>query len=91
MTSKSQRAGSSPSSPGQDQPCRVIAVAKANVNTVMEEGSALAFKTGDNIVVQGRRGPDVFIGTAHGRKGSFLVQDATFYKGTCTVLESQQP
>jgi hypothetical protein len=33
---------------------RVIAVAKANVNAVMEEGSALAFKKGDNIVVQGR-------------------------------------
>ena len=60
---------------------RVIAVAKTNVNAVMEESNALAFKQGDNIVVQGRSGPDVFVGIAHGRKGSFLVQDATFYKG----------
>ena len=62
-------------------PSRVIAIAKTNVNAVMEEGNALAFKKGDNIVVQGRSGPDIFIGTAHGRKGSFLVQDATFYRG----------
>lgn len=77
---KSQRAGSSPSPQGEQQ-CRVIAVAKTNVNAVMEEGSALAFKKGDNIIVHGRSAPDVFVGTAHGRTGSFLVQDATFYKG----------
>ncbi len=53
MTAKSQQAGSSPS-PQPEGVCRVIAVAKANVNAVMEEGSALAFKKGDNIVVQGR-------------------------------------
>ena len=33
-----------------------------------------------------RSGPDVFIGTAHGRTGSFLVQDATFYKEKGGVL-----
>ena len=53
MTAKSQRAGTSPP-PEQEGACRVIAVAKTNVSAVMEEGSALAFKKGDNIVVQGR-------------------------------------
>ena len=53
VTSKSQRAGSSPP-PQPEGAYRVIAVAKTNVNAVMEEGSALAFKKGDNIVVQGR-------------------------------------
>ena len=81
MTARTQQAGSSPSSPEESKVSRVIAVAKTNVNAVMEEGNALAFKKGDNIVVQGRSGPDIFIGTAHGRKGSFLVQDATFYEG----------
>ena len=33
-----------------------------------------------------RSGPDVFIGTAHGRTGSFLVQDAAFYKEKGGVL-----
>ena len=53
VTGKSQRAGSSPP-PQPEGVYRVIAVAKTNVNAVMEEGSALAFKKGDNIVVQGR-------------------------------------
>lgn len=88
MTARTQQAGSPPSSPEGVKVSRVIAVAKTNVNAVMEEGSALAFKKGDNIVVQGRSGPDVFVGTAHGRKGSFLVQDATFYKGTQVLLST---
>ena len=53
VTAKSQRVGSSPP-PQPEGVYRVIAVAKTNINAVMEEGSALAFKKGDNIVVQGR-------------------------------------
>lgn len=53
MSAKSQRAGTSPP-PQPEGMYRVIAVAKVNVNAVMEEGSALGFKKGDNIVVQGR-------------------------------------
>ena len=53
VTGRSRRAGSSPP-PEQEGVCRVIAVANTNVDVVMEESSALAFKKGDSIVVQGR-------------------------------------
>ena len=61
----------------------IVAVAGTNCLPVVEESSALAFKRGDTIVVLERKGDALFTGTCHGKTGSFLAEDVTFYCGEC--------
>jgi len=61
---------------------RVLAVAKTTSQPLMEGSSALAFSTGDQILVQRHTGGGVYYGTVRGKCGSFLAEDVFFYKGT---------
>ena len=57
----------------------IVAVAQTNCLPVVEESNALAFKKGDTVVVHEKRGDGLYIGTCHGRTGSFLAEDVIFY------------
>lgn len=75
------RVSVSPPPPGLHHQ-NIVAVAGTNCLPVVAEGSsALAFKRGDNIVVLERKGDTLFTGTCHGKTGSFLAEDVTFYCG----------
>ena len=70
---------------------RVVAIANTDYSTLHEDACALTFSQGDVIIVEGRRGPDVFEGSARGRCGSFLASDVSFFTGNvcmyaCTCL-----
>ena len=60
---------------------RVVAIANTDYSTLHEDACALTFSQGDVIIVEGRRGPDVFVGSARGRCGSFLASDVSFFTG----------
>ena len=60
---------------------RVVAVAEKTCSPLVRESSALAFKKGDKIDVQRMTSKDIFVGSVHGRTGSFLAQDVIFFKG----------
>ncbi len=60
---------------------RVLAVAKTTSQPLVEGSSALAFSTGDQIVVLRNVGGGVYYGTVRGNSGSFLAEDVFFYRG----------
>lgn len=57
----------------------IVAITQTNCLPVVEDSNALAFKKGDTIIVQEKRGDGLYIGTCHGRTGSFLAEDVVFF------------